>query len=108
VAGADGEQNVEAALGLLFRDPTQIIFRADIVDLFVAGIHPAYVNWRGLWRATRNGEISLGLDERAVIMLACSMALVDCHVRWSDHYLDLDLPTRRAWVDAMAHLVGAP
>lgn len=105
IDGADGQRNIEAALALLFRDPTQVIFRADIADQYIHGIWPAHVHWRQLFRAAAvRGHVALEDDERAAIMLACSMADQSCLTRWADYIPDLDVETRRAWIDAMAYL----
>lgn len=105
VRGANGRRGELAALSLLFRDPDQTIFRADVVDTHIDGLSSARVEWRLLHIGARTGAVhGLSPRARAVVMLACSMASSACRVRLGDLLGDLDEPTRTAFVEAAAYL----
>lgn len=106
VDGAEGLRGAQAALSLLFRDPDQTIFRADVIDVYVDGIRPAYIRWSDLHRDADSRFLWLNPRPRALVMLACSMASARCAIRLGSVFPDLDGPTREAFTDAAAYLWG--
>lgn len=100
------DRDEEAALSLLFRDPQLVFARDDIVEAYVDGLDAAHMDWWSLSIDAESNRLPLSSGERALVLLACSMATTACHVKLSDAFGSLDAENQQAFIDAMAYAAG--
>lgn len=119
------DRDEEAALSLLFRDQRRVFARDDIgahIDVLPLRVNSrggaftsdvwtgpasARIDWTRLSAAaTPGGGLPLSPGERALILLACSIASVHCYVQLGAALGNLDAENRQAFVDAVAYAAG--
>ena len=103
LAAADASRAERAALSLLYRDPGMVWYRLGLTYLTTEGDH---LDWALVSTRAEHRLIvapPLTARERALLLLACSMASRHCPVRLGEVLLDLDQADHVAFRDAVRY-----
>lgn len=108
VAGADGERGTLAALSLIFRLPSAPWAREDIRARYITEWTPtrSIVLWPVLHHDATQGALPVSRGERALFLLACSIADERCVVQLAAALRALDNQLREAIAPALAYASG--
>lgn len=108
VAGADGERGTLAALSLIFRLPFAPWAREDIRARYITEWTPtrAIVLWPVLHHDATQGTLPVSRGERALFVVACSIADERCVVQLATALPALDEQLRAAIAPAMGYASG--
>jgi len=106
VDGADGDRSTLAALSLLFREPSLVVFGAGVQFRYVTafGHRGSDLDWIRLYGDVMHGLLALEPEPRAVVLLACCMVSIHCPVRWAGLFPVLSRPVFDAFLAAAAYM----